>query len=447
MRSHKLLISLCLLAILALIMSSCNTDGYKGYKQTGSGIYYKVDTKDNTDTMRVAVGKIITLEMKYYLDDTVLFDSRGRAGEMRFPVQESRYEGDFYEALQLFNQGDSGTFILRAGPFFTQTIGQPALPDYVTEDEDVYFDFFVQSVMTQQEMEEVEAERAEQAMIEEPGKIAKFVEEKGITVEPDEDGIYYIEKVKGKGRSADSGDFVTLHFNVFLVGGDRLFASSEAGDPLDFQMGARFENDGFQEVVQRMKPGGKSDALVPSSKAFGKAGMGVVVPPYSALFYEIDLISVMSQEEHDKQQAEKAAQQKAENAMREQRESADLQKYLEDNNITTPALESGLIYIEEVAGSGAQPATGQRVKVHYTGRLLDGTKFDSSVDKGQPFEFTLGQGQVIRGWDQGIALMKEGGKATLIIPSKIGYGERGAGGMIPPFSTLVFDVELIEIVK
>jgi FKBP-type peptidyl-prolyl cis-trans isomerase len=87
------------------------------------------------------------------------------------------------------------------------------------------------------------------------------------------------------------------------------------------------------------------------------------------------------------------------------------------------------------------------VKVHYTGKLLDGTIFDSSLDSGQPFEFTLGRRAVIEGWDLGIALMNEGGKATLIIPSKLAYKERGAGEVIPPFSPLVFEVELVEAEK
>ncbi len=107
--------------------------------------------------------------------------------------------------------------------------------------------------------------------------------------------------------------------------------------------------------------------------------------------------------------------------------------------------ESGLQYIVTEEGTGAAPQTGDKVQVHYTGTLDDGTKFDSSHDRGQPFEFSLGAGQVIKGWDEGIALMKVGGKATLIIPADLGYGASGAGGVIPPNATLHFDVELVGI--
>jgi peptidylprolyl isomerase len=126
--------------------------------------------------------------------------------------------------------------------------------------------------------------------------------------------------------------------------------------------------------------------------------------------------------------------------------SASVQAQTAGKPMTTP---SGLQIIDSKVGTGASPKTGQTCVMHYTGWLYEngakGKKFDSSVDRGQPFEFPIGTHRVIPGWDEGVATMKVGGKRTLIIPPQLGYGEGGAGGVIPPNATLIFDVELLGI--
>mgnify|MGYP001769512302 CR=1 FL=1 len=108
---------------------------------------------------------------------------------------------------------------------------------------------------------------------------------------------------------------------------------------------------------------------------------------------------------------------------------------------------SGLTYVDMVEGTGPSPVKGKPVTVHYTGTLENGRKFDSSVDRNEPFSFIIGVGQVIKGWDEGVMGMKVGGKRKLIIPANLGYGARGAGGVIPPNATLHFDVELLGVQK
>lgn len=119
------------------------------------------------------------------------------------------------------------------------------------------------------------------------------------------------------------------------------------------------------------------------------------------------------------------------------------QEQTPEENIVTTA--SGLKYIDIEEGDGAMPQKGQTVVVHYTGTLENGSKFDSSRDRNRPFSFKIGVGQVIKGWDEGVGTMKVGGSRKLIIPPELGYGARGAGGVIPPNATLIFDVELLRI--
>jgi len=117
----------------------------------------------------------------------------------------------------------------------------------------------------------------------------------------------------------------------------------------------------------------------------------------------------------------------------------------EKKGLAMVTTDSGLQYTDLEVGTGATPQRGQTVVVHYTGTLQDGTKFDSSRDRRDPFRFRLGVGQVIQGWDEGVSSMRVGGQRQLIIPPELAYGERGAGGVIPPNATLIFDIELIRI--
>ncbi|MEL7313815.1 MAG: FKBP-type peptidyl-prolyl cis-trans isomerase [Cyanobacteria bacterium J06559_3] len=135
--------------------------------------------------------------------------------------------------------------------------------------------------------------------------------------------------------------------------------------------------------------------------------------------------------------------QAADDLMPEEEAAEDMEEASNEQALVTT--ESGLQYEEIVEGTGALPQAGQRVTVHYTGTLEDGTKFDSSRDRNRPFSFTIGVGQVIKGWDEGVATMRVGGQRKLIIPPELGYGARGAGGVIPPNATLLFDVELLRI--
>ena len=128
------------------------------------------------------------------------------------------------------------------------------------------------------------------------------------------------------------------------------------------------------------------------------------------------------------------------------------QPQVKESTMSMPKVVNELVKIDQTLGNGAEALPPSNVSVHYTGWLYDpkqpdghGAKFDSSLDRGEPFTFLLGGGQVIRGWDEGVAGMKVGGKRTLLIPSHMGYGSRGAGGVIPPYATLVFDVELLDV--
>jgi peptidylprolyl isomerase len=175
---------------------------------------------------------------------------------------------------------------------------------------------------------------------------------------------------------------------------------------------------GWDEGIALMQVGEKAKLVIPPELAYGARGAGDVIPPNASLTFEVELVSVLPGAPE-----------------------APFELDEEDYVMT----DTGLRYYDLETGEGASPEPGQRVTAHYTGWLEDGTKFDSSLDRGQPFTFVLGEGQVIAGWDEGIATMKVGGKRQLVVPPDLAYGERGAGGVIPPNATLIFEVELVDV--
>ena len=141
---------------------------------------------------------------------------------------------------------------------------------------------------------------------------------------------------------------------------------------------------------------------------------------------------------------ERIAAMKSEHPEETAQAAESLQQFLTKKGVVAEPTESGLVYVMTAEGNGEKPEVGQKVKVHYIGKLLDGTVFDSSVERGEPIEFPLGVGQVIPGWDEGIQLMSKGEKGVLYIPYYLAYGDRAAGEKIVPYSNLVFDVELVD---
>jgi len=433
-----------LLSMVALILAFSACSKHRGFKKTADGLYYKFHVKgDDTTTMKT--GMVLTLSMKYTVNDSVLFNSNTIPEPFMLPLNEPSYKGDIYAALSMMKPGDSATFITSADSFFLKTIRLPQLPDSTYKGKELFFDIKLISAKTQGQVQQERMAEMEKLKSEEANKLAAYLQDKSITTTPLASGLYFTETKKGNGQKPKQGDIARFHFKVSDLAGKVFFSSFDQGEPMRWEAGKEFDNVGATEALTMMSKGSKANAIVPSSLAFGEQGRGQMVAPYTTLVYEFEMLDFMSKAQFDKEQ--EAEKQKAENVKKQakQAESGLLQQYIKENKISVKPTASGLYYIETKKGTGANPVNGKTVSVHYTGTLLNGTKFDSSLDRKQPFEFTLGKGEVIKGWDEGIAMMKKGGKARLVIPSAIAYGDEGRMPTIPPSASLVFDVELLDI--
>ena len=234
-----------------------------------------------------------------------------------------------------------------------------------------------------------------------------------------ENGLQYEITEKGMGEQPKAGDELTVHYSGYLTDSDKtkFDCSIDKGQPFTFILGKGHVIAGWDEAFSLLSVGDKAVLNIPAELAYGERGAGGVIPPNADLIFEVELISFKTPEPIVP---------------------------FDVAGKDTLSTESGLQYIVVQEGEGAYPYASQFVSVDYTGYLLDGTIFDSSIERGQPIAFPVGVGRVIPGWDEGIMLLNTGAKARLIIPSDLGYGERAAGA-IPPNATLIFDVELLEI--
>jgi peptidylprolyl isomerase len=247
-----------------------------------------------------------------------------------------------------------------------------------------------------------------------------------------ESGLRYLDDSLGIGKEVEPNDLITIHFEGWTIADTANLFGNWSGDqqrsmniignskvrnqPVKFVLGTNSFIKGCDEAILGMRVGGKRTIIIPSDLAYGKQGMGPI-PPNTDLKLVVELLDTRDR---------------------------IIVKMWDVDSTSFETTNSGLKYAIVKDGEGTFADSGKVVTVHYSGYLEDGSKFDSSVERDEPFSFMLGMGQVIPGWDEGIKLMKKGNKVRLIIPPHLAYGEMELE-KIPANSTLVFDIELLDI--
>ncbi len=275
----------------------------------------------------------------------------------------------------------------------------------------------------------------------------------------DKDGKYEPkgEVAVGDSSGAKIGQVVTMHMSYRNAEDSVLFNSRDQHQPIMIPVMEPTFKGSLEEALTMLAPGDSGVFKINADSLFAKT-FGQPMPPFikpgSHLTFFIKAEKIQSKEAAIADQQKMMEQQMKEAAARAEKQikvdDAKIQEYIKKNNLqNVQKTPSGVYYIVTQPGKGAQAKAGDMVSVHYKGTFLDGKEFDSSYNNpmagGQPFEFPLGQGQVIRGWDEGIAQLKEGSKAILLVPSPLAYGEQARGEQMPANSILRFDVELVDI--
>ncbi len=417
-----------------------------GFTVLPSGLEYKM-IKQGNGKRKAKDGDHAEMFIHVFLDDSVIFDSRKMYNATKpvpVTVQKPKANGDLMEGFMLLSEGDSALF--RVPVDSMRKAGAPAMPG-MKEGKNQKMKYEVQVVTIRSEEEDKkhnEEMASKQGGIEEKS-LQDYFRKNGIKPMKTASGLYYTVAKEGMGPKAQSGQSVKVNYTGKLLGSSVAFDSNtdtafKHPEPFSVVIGKGNVIKGWDEGLQLFSKGAKATLYIPSGLAYGGQDRSPHIPAYSILVFDIEILDV---EDAPKPPAPVDPTQQA------KIDEQLLQDYFAKNNIKATKTPSGLYYSISQKGLGPVAASGKKVTMNYTGRTMDGKSFDSNIDPKfnhvSPFPFTLGVGQVIKGWDEGIQLMQLGTKGTLYIPSGLAYGGQSPTPAIPPNSVLIFDVEVLGI--
>jgi FKBP-type peptidyl-prolyl cis-trans isomerase len=401
------------------------------FKKTANNLEY-LFLKDQAGTKFIQDGSIVKMHIRTKIADSAMFDSYKMNNNE--PIEQpltKQFLGAFMEGFALLTAGDSA--ILRL-PIDTAFKGSP-MPPFAKSGDKVSYEVKIISVKTKAEAD-AEKEKASKVQIGIDYKLLKeYIKTKNLKTAKTASGIYYVIDKKGNGKHATAADKVKVHYKGYKLDGSTFDSSYDRGQPIEFPLSGVIK--GWTEGIPLFEEGGKGTLLIPSSLAYGQnAPPGSTIKANEVLLFDVELIKINP--EPEVVEAAKIAT----------KEEKELQAYFTKNNINPLKTPLGTYYTINEKGDGAIPKNGDTVVMNYTGKLMDGTKFDSNEDTTfhhvQPFEFPLGANRVIKGWDETIGFLPLNSKATFYIPSRNGYGVQGQA-KIPANSILIFDVQLNNI--
>lgn len=421
----------CLSAM--MLLTSCDQK-FSGYKKTADGLYYKFHSQ-NLSAAKPQLTDFLKVDMACYLNDSLYYDFQGKQKDVFTQLQDPIFPGDLQEAYAMMHLGDSASFYINADSVAIKYYEQD--PSVVGLKDGDYFRFEVKLVDLQTQDEFKANIEKMKASMEAASKkaLTDYVANNNITVTPEPSGVYIIPMEKGTGRCPVKGEQVEVDFAAYLLDGQSVGSTLDSPEKLTFVLGEGLTIKGWEEIVPKMHLGERVKAIIPFDLAYGEHSVGSI-PSYANLIYDIKLLKITTAEELKKQAeaAEKALQAESERAFVE---------YLKANNLTDRT-ESGLFYTKSLTTTGAQPQVGQTARVKFKATFLDGTPLGDSDQLGGYYDVAYGQGNVLRGLEEGIGMMHVGEQARFVLPYTLAYGGN-AYGNVPAYANLIFDVELLEI--
>ena len=432
---------------IALLLCSCNNDSvFPGFTQMENGAYMKFYSKGDSEvTPRLHDG--VTVEMAQYFDDSLLFTTAGQK-PIYLELEKADFVGDVSDALLMMHVGDSARLAVLADSVFQVMMGTEAPEEYAGKP--IYYDLKLVSVKPFEEIEAENKALLDSLKAEEQSILEPFRNDPNNRLT--ESGLIVLSQ-SGKGRVAEKDEFVNFDFCLSTLDDDTIMCSFGV-EPVDFQIGSIaidkeevFICKGFTEALGMVSKGGTINFIIPSALGFDSTGYEQIILPYTPLKAKAMVHEILSKEQYDKKVEEQEKQHQAEAERMMALEQTMISDYVEKNGIAETPTESGLYIINREEGNGDLAQWGETVKVHYIIHNLKGDFVESSYDY-DPLPFTIGQGEMILAIEEAVMTMNKGAKVRLISPSKLAFGEYVIDeALLPAYSPLIIDLELVEIMK
>lgn len=426
---------LTLIALVLLSLFSCNRE----YKKTENGALMKFYEINKNNEMP-EIGDLVLVDVTQKIADSVLFSSEMIGEPFEVLIEEPSFVGDFMCALMSMHLNDHASLVFSLDSMFL-SIGEQ-VPDIVESGTMIEMDIVLKEIVKKEVLEEelrnelISRKNEEVVMLE-----TYYNDDKCIITE---DSLIVLNINKGNGKFAKAGNIMKVYFTFNTLEGDTLL-DFMTGEPYELVFGDMALGQGFYEALSLVGKGGKAEFIIPSSLAFGSEGLQDAILPYTPFGLKLEVIDIMTSDEYEAEQKAIKEKEDAANAKRLKEEPKRIAKYIKDNNITEKPQISGLYYIEKQVGEGDFVQEGDLVAVHYSIYNLDNQLIESSYDYGQPLPFVYGSDQMIAGIEEAIGYMRVGGKARIVVPSRLGFGDITIDESLPANTPLVIDLEFVDL--
>lgn len=399
------------------------------------------EVNDKADMPKI--GDFVVVSVKQSMGDSLFYSSEYEEdGTLEFELTEPSFVGDMMAGLLNMHLNDSATVAFLIDSMCIKTLEMEAVPDYLTKGMPIYIDLRLKEIITSEEMAARQSLELQMMKQNDDDRLAMYYSDAKNKIT--QSGLIILS-VKGKGRGAKEGEILMINFNLLDLDGDTLIDLFDR-EPVAVRCGDMDLGEGFAEAMKYVPEGGEGHFVIPSSLAFDSVGLENLIMPYTSLVLNVKNSSILTQEEYEAEQKKKYEAEEAENRKRLEEEPARIAKFVKEHNVNVAPSATGVYYLEIEKGDGAFVDNGDIVTLHYNLYNIEDKLIESSFGS-DPLQFVYGNQEMVPGIEEALGNMRVGGKATLIIPSTMGFGDIAIDKELPANSTVIFDIELIDVQK